>query len=408
MGSWSKRTKQVQADAAPTLAAYEAELGRKLTAGERAAVLKTSVLKTRPAKRHDEEGVLKARWRAEAAAAGWTPKELIRAAGAAARRARHQAHAHPAAGRLALLRLPQLLAAAGTRSATFSRADGVVQVAAGLAGDAATADQVRQEVEALTERALALEQAVEVGRVQDGVTPRASDTRWATADLLALQARILTVAQAGVTARRAVVPDDLVTVSPTRAGLDPEQHDAVRQLTTGGAAVTVLIAPAGAGKTTTLGSAAAAWTAAGYDVRGLAPSARAAAELSAAIGAPADTVAKWVHEQPRLAHQRPEEAARWRVGPSTVLLVDEAAMLATADLAALVAATHAARAKLVLVGDPAQIGPVERAGGLCPPSGAGRRGRADRYPPVHRTLGGHRHPGAAPGQPGGLVPLRGP
>ena len=49
-----------------------------------------------------------------------------------------------------------------------------------------------------------------------------------------------------------------------------------------------------------------------------------------------------------------------------MLIVDEAAMLATEDLAALTVATRAGRAKLVLVGDPAQIGPVERAGGLLP------------------------------------------
>ena len=41
-------------------------------------------------------------------------------------------------------------------------------------------------------------------------------------------------------------------------------------------------------------------------------------------------------------------------------------MLATDDLAALTKAVLAGRAKLVLVGDPAQIGPVERAGGLLP------------------------------------------
>ena len=64
---------------------------------------------------------------------------------------------------------------------------------------------------------------------------------------------------------------------------------------------------------------------------------------------------------------------RWRVGPRTVLLVDEAAMLATDDLAALTKTVLAARAKLVLVGDPAQIGPVERAGGL-PPALANRVG----------------------------------
>jgi ATP-dependent exoDNAse (exonuclease V) alpha subunit len=130
--------------------------------------------------------------------------------------------------------------------------------------------------------------------------------------------------------------------------------------------VSVLIAPAGAGKTTTIGAAAAAWTAAGYDVLGLAPSARAAAELSAATGTPADTVAKWRYEQPRLPLLPPEQRGPWRVGPRTVLLVDEAAMLATDDLAALTNAVLAARAKLVLVGDPAQIGPVERAGGLLP------------------------------------------
>ncbi len=367
MTTWSKRAQQVQADAAPTLAAYQAELGRQLTAAERAAVVKTSVLKTRPAKQHEQQGALQQRWRAEAARDGWSPDRLLRAVGVAAHRARQAAHTHPAAGRLALSRLPQqALAAAGERTATFSRADVTVQVAAGLTATAATADQVRAQVQALTDQALALEQAVAVGRVQDGVTPRASDTRWATADLLALEARILTVAQAGVTAGRAVVPEDLVTACAARAGLDPEQHDAVRQLVTGGKMVAVLIAPAGAGKTTILGAAAASWTAAGYQVTGLAPSARAAAELSAATGAPADTVAKWVHEQPRLPHLPPGDAARWRVGPATVLLVDEAAMLATTDLAALVAATHAARAKLVLVGDPAQIGPVERAGGLLP------------------------------------------
>jgi ATP-dependent exoDNAse (exonuclease V) alpha subunit len=101
-------------------------------------------------------------------------------------------------------------------------------------------------------------------------------------------------------------------------------------------------------------------------VLGLAPSSRAAAELSAATGTPADTVAKWCYEQPRLMLLPPDQAGRWRVGPRTVLLVDEAAMLATDDLAALTKAALAGRAKLVLVGDPAQIGPVERAGGLLP------------------------------------------
>ncbi len=64
-------------------------------------------------------------------------------------------------------------------------------------------------------------------------------------------------------------------------------------------------APAGAGKATPLCAAAAAWTWAGYRVLGLAPSARAAAELASATGQPADTLAKWRHEQRRLEELPP-------------------------------------------------------------------------------------------------------
>ena len=63
----------------------------------------------------------------------------------------------------------------------------------------------------------------------------------------------------------------------------------------GGDFLSVLTAPAGAGKTSTLGAAARAWQHAGYRVVGLAPSARAAAELATATGEPADTLAKWLH-----------------------------------------------------------------------------------------------------------------
>lgn len=60
----------------------------------------------------------------------------------------------------------------------------------------------------------------------------------------------------------------------------------------------MLTAPAGAGKTCTLGTAAAAWQSAGYRVVGLAPSARAAAaELAEATGTRTDTLAKWLHNQ---------------------------------------------------------------------------------------------------------------
>jgi AAA domain len=49
-----------------------------------------------------------------------------------------------------------------------------------------------------------------------------------------------------------------------------------------------------------------------------------------------------------------------------VMIVDEASMLATRDLDALATATDQAGAKLLLVGDPAQIGAVDAAGGMLP------------------------------------------
>jgi hypothetical protein len=47
-----------------------------------------------------------------------------------------------------------------------------------------------------------------------------------------------------------------------------------------------------------------------------------------------------------------------------VLIVDEASMCSTHDLDRITAAAQAARTKVVLVGDPAQIGVVEGPGGL--------------------------------------------
>src|SRR5215207_3762126 len=91
-------------------------------------------------------------------------------------------------------------------------------------------------------------------------------------------------------------------------------------------------AAAGAGRTSTLGAAARAWQHSGFRVVGLAPSARAAAELATATGEPADTLAKWLHNQGRLrtlpAHERD-----WSIPDDrTVLIVDEASMASTLDL----------------------------------------------------------------------------
>jgi len=89
----------------------------------------------------------------------------------------------------------------------------------------------------------------------------------------------------------------------------------------------VLGAPAGTGKTTTVAAMVDAWRFTGRHILALAPSARAAKELAAATGLPADTVAKYLHE-----NTKHPGASRYRLSLGAVVIVDETSMLATADL----------------------------------------------------------------------------
>ncbi len=97
---------------------------------------------------------------------------------------------------------------------------------------------------------------------------------------------------------------------------------------------------------------------------GLAPSARAAAELAAATGGSADTLAKWIHDHDRRGLLPADARARVVLNAATVVVVDEASMANTGDLDVLVTAAARAAAKIVLVGDPAQIGVIRGPGGM--------------------------------------------
>jgi len=277
--------------------------------------------------------------------------------------------------------------AAGQRRAVFSRADVAGQVAAHLPTTGLSAGQVLAEVERITTLALSLTETVPIGARAHGVTPRASDPRYATQQVLTAEARILSLAERGHRGGYAQVPLPQLLAHTRSLGLDPGQHRAVRELTGGGDFLSVLTAPAGAGKTRTLGAAAAAWHAGGYRVVGLAPSARAAAELTDALGSTggtADTLAKWLHTRDRVDQLPPGDRARTWAGldERTVLIVDEASMASTLDLDRLVtlAAQHAS--KVVLVGDPAQIGVINGPGGMLAALAEG--GQASTLAEIHR------------------------
>jgi hypothetical protein len=142
--------------------------------------------------------------------------------------------------------------------------------------------------------------------------------------------------------------------------LDVGQAFLVRQMCTSGARLQLAIAPAGAGKTTAMRALTLAWTQDGGQVLGLAPSAAAAAVLAEQTGIRADTLAKltWSLQHSDL----PEWAAA--VGPSTLVIIDEAGMADTLSLDTAVQFAINRGASVRLVGDDQQLSAIGAGGVL--------------------------------------------
>ena len=140
---------------------------------------------------------------------------------------------------------------------------------------------------------------------------------------------------------------DTIAANPS---LDEEQQNVLKHMLTGDF-VSVVEAGPGTGKTFVLGKAAQAWRAQGCPVIGLAVAWRAANEMRS-VGIDSMALAAWRTEN----HTIP---------PGAVVVVDEASMISTSDLADLIEAADRVFARVILIGDSRQLGAVE-AGGLFP------------------------------------------
>ncbi|WP_281258394.1 AAA family ATPase [Nocardioides gansuensis] len=137
-------------------------------------------------------------------------------------------------------------------------------------------------------------------------------------------------------------------------------------MATSGRQLQLALAPAGTGKTTALRVLTRAWQDAGGTVIGLAPSAVAAEQLGTAINhaarepVPSDTLAKLVW------HLRHGAAPGWveEIDHTTLVLIDEAGMAATTDLAAVIDYITARGGQVRLIGDDRQLGSVAAGGVL--------------------------------------------
>ncbi len=194
-----------------------------------------------------------------------------------------------------------------------------------------------------------------------------AEQRWSTVELLALEADIERRAQIRPAARASehraqggpvgvAEPVALGRALEARPHLSVDQVDAVAGMCLATAAVVTVVGKAGTGKTFALDAARDAWSASGVAVLGAALAARAAAELEAGSGIASTTLARLLGDI-----ERPEA----RLVPGSVIVVDEAGMVGTRDLHRLIAAAGDQRAKVVLVGDPAQLPEISAGGSFA-------------------------------------------
>ena len=139
--------------------------------------------------------------------------------------------------------------------------------------------------------------------------------------------------------------------------LDASQAEAVHAVASSGRRLDLLVGPAGTGKTTTLRVLRTLWEGqhGSGTVVGLAPSAAAADVLATELGIECENTAMWLTRH---------EYGQARFEPGQLVIVDEASLAGTHTLDRLTRAAVEAGAKVLLVGDPAQLPAVETGGAL--------------------------------------------
>lgn len=253
-----------------------------------------------------------------------------------------------------------------TSKGTWTRADAIRAVSDCLPGQLGVApDEVAPLLESLADEVVAevvrlsptadLSLRPNAHLLGDGgdVYQRPGSVKYAAPGQLAAEEALRAAAvETGAARITGVVVDDLLRrYREHGVDLGADQAAAVRGVLTSGAMVEVLSAPAGSGKTVVVGALNEAWTDHGGRVWGLAPS-QNAADVMADEGVPASNIDRWLLQ--------PQSG----LSSGDIVVLDEAGMASTKQLLAVHDRCRAARAKLLLVGDPAQLGAVGPGGGL--------------------------------------------
>jgi hypothetical protein len=324
--AWSRRSTQLREWAAHNLTVVE---GGSLSAAQLAAAQKA----TRPAKPEELAWAqLLEGWRADERGL-----HLDRTSFDAARATRR------AAARTPFDRARLADAAEKIDKAAFTRADLVEIVGAQLPVD--TERTPRELVEAAVDEVSIRLTAPRAAHQREG------HERFTLDRILAEEMAVLDLADASDNRSMLWIKDE------ETAYLSDDQRAAVRAIARSPWLIQPLCAPAGAGKTTSMRALrGAAHRRRNGTVLVLAPTGKAV-DVAVREGAGDEglTIAKALQ---LLADKKLE------LGPHTLVVVDEAAMVGTDDLRKLLTATTDAAAKTVIIGDQYQLAPVKARGGM--------------------------------------------
>jgi conjugative relaxase-like TrwC/TraI family protein len=334
---FSERTEQVQAKHTELVRRWSAEHdGDEPDARTIAELQRRAVTASRPSKSHGVDAVtLHDGWAEQALLHGFDPVALNRD-----RLAEPSALEERSDDDLVV----EALRRVQEEAATWLRADVARHLSNLVPSDAtASAADVVDEIDRLA--TLAEERCVEVGPTVDGptrtdgrpISEAVTDRLFTTSEALDQELELQRWAE--------------VNAATSSAGLDPQQA-AVKAIT-GLDPLVVVVGPAGTGKTTTTARGVQTLAAQRRPVVGLAPSGKAADVLATEAGCPTDTLAGF------LTRHR-AGTSPWPAGTTVVL--DEAGMAATDDLARLVDLVRSHDWRLVAIGDPAQLSAVGRGG----------------------------------------------
>jgi len=191
-------------------------------------------------------------------------------------------------------------------------------------------------------------------KIKTGIEPHYSTQEFlSTKATLAANSRIMasssTISVLRKHIKAAIAKENTVLQKSIGASLSAEQETAIRHVL-GAGQLSCVIGLAGAGKSTMLSAARHAWEKQGLQVIGAALSGKAADGLESASGIESRTLASLEYS--------------WKNGynlltKNSVLVIDEAGMVGTKQLARFVSAAKKSGAKLILVGDPEQLQPIQ-------------------------------------------------